>query len=222
MTSGVYNHKGQQGFQRGHKGFGTKTSFLKISKTMKRKYANGEIRNPFKGKKISHLKKYQFKKNGTPWNKGIKGYKIDRSWWNNEDVKKRHSENISKATRGKPRPDKRGNKSHFWKGGISKLREQIHQSYKYREWRREVFERDKYTCQDCKQKGNDLVAHHDKKSFAQILSENNVLTFKQAMDCKELWDVSNGKTLCDKCHKKTKNYGGLSNQKINVLKDGKV
>lgn len=75
--------------------------------------------------------------------------------------------------------------SYLWKGGITPLTQQIRQSLKYAEWRKQVFERDDYTCQRCLQKGNKLQAHH-----IENCSSNEDLRF----------DVNNGITLCKKCH----------------------
>lgn len=59
-------------------------------------------------------------------------------------------------------------------------------SPEYVKWRRNVFERDNYTCQVCGQKGGNLNAHHI-KSF----SKHKELRTK----------LSNGITLCEECHK---------------------
>lgn len=55
----------------------------------------------------------------------------------------------------------------------------------YREWRSDVFERDKYTCQCCGVKGGKIVAHH--------LDGYNWCVEKRT-------DIDNGITLCEKCH----------------------
>jgi|SRR3990167_8147139 len=70
--------------------------------------------------------------------------------------------------------------------------EKIRHSLAYKAWRTLVFERDSYTCQECKQYGGYLHADHI-KPFA-FYSE---LRF----------EVSNGRTLCVPCHKKTPTYG---------------
>lgn len=68
-----------------------------------------------------------------------------------------------------------------------------------REWRTAVFERDSYTCQVCQQLGNKLVAHHlngwDKHP-------------------NQRFDINNGVTLCQKCHKQFHSvYGNKKNTK---------
>lgn len=75
---------------------------------------------------------------------------------------------------------------------------------KYEHWRISVFTRDNYTCQCCGDcKGGNLVAHH--------LDGYNW--------CKERrTDVSNGVTLCEKCHLDFHNiykYGGNTKEQFN-------
>lgn len=56
----------------------------------------------------------------------------------------------------------------------------------YKLWRKSVFERDNYTCQKCHKKGVKLNAHHIKPWCI----------YKD-----ERFEISNGITLCEKCHK---------------------
>ncbi len=39
--------------------------------------------------------------------------------------------------------------------------------------------------------------------------------FEAAMTYTPLWDISNGKTLCEKCHKKKRHKGWKKEKKIN-------
>jgi len=98
-----------------------------------------------------------------------------------------------------------GNKNPNWKGGISKqyknLKEQIRRTFKYRQWHSDVFTRDNFTCQKCSIRGIYLEVHHIKK-FIEIIKENNIKTFYDALNCEELWNINNGITLCKNCHLK--------------------
>ena len=94
-----------------------------------------------------------------------------------------------------------------WKGGTSPLTMLVRSSFQYRQWRSDIFTRDDFTCQICgKRSEGDLESHHI-KSFNSIWLENNIKTFEEALNCEELWNINNGRTLCQKCHRKTENYG---------------
>jgi len=104
-----------------------------------------------------------------------------------------------------------GVKSSNWKGGITPLHNRIRGSFKYRQWRSDVFTRDDFTCQECGRRGGALRAHHGPKSFAFISELNDIRTFEQAMDCEELWNINNGITYCTKCH-------GIKEKELRELK----
>lgn len=55
------------------------------------------------------------------------------------------------------------------------------------EWRKKVYERDRYTCQCCNKRGGELEAHH-MDSFSDFPEKR--------------FDVGNGLTLCKTCHRK--------------------
>ncbi|MHA1483149.1 MAG: HNH endonuclease [Candidatus Heimdallarchaeaceae archaeon] len=105
-------------------------------------------------------------------------------------------------TRKKMSEAHRGEKAYQWKGGISLLSRFIRHCFKYRQWRSDVFTRDDFTCQECGVRGGDLEAHHI-KPFYKIIKENNIKTLQGALDCEELWNINNGRTLCLQCHRKS-------------------
>lgn len=96
-----------------------------------------------------------------------------------------------------------GDKSPRWKGGYKCLATKIRKSFKYRQWRSDIFSRDDYTCQKCNKRGGSLEAHH-LKQFIEIIRENNIISIEEAFICEELWNINNGQTLCSKCHNITK------------------
>lgn len=95
---------------------------------------------------------------------------------------------VSKRGVLNPQYGKRGEKCHLWKGGLTNKNLAIRLSPECREWRKAVLARDNYTCQNCGTHGGWLQAHHIKR-FA-LFPE---LRF----------EVSNGQTLCEPCHRKT-------------------
>jgi len=177
----------------------------KISET-NRKYRKNNEEKIKKSNKIYYLnnlekiKQRYIKKRGElkeriPWNKGKTGIYT-------EDTLKKMSESRRGKkvwNKGKTYPQFSGVNSNNWKGGITPLRPQIINNFKYRQWRSDVFTRDDFICQECGQKGGKLNAHHI-KSFSSILQYYEITTLKEALDCEELWNINNGITFCRKCH----------------------
>ena len=79
-----------------------------------------------------------------------------------------------------------------WKGGICSEMYLLRRSYEYGIWRNSVFERDNYVCQACGKRGDELNAHH-------------ILSFRDFPH--KRFDISNGITLCKKCHRKLHKKG---------------
>jgi len=102
-----------------------------------------------------------------------------------------------------------------WQGGKNSLHEEIRKSKQANLWRTRIFKRDKYQCQNCDEVGGDIEAHHI-KTFSILLKEflhqynqfsptEDIDTLIQlAVSYEPFWDIANGKTLCKKCHNKTK------------------
>ena len=121
--------------------------------------------------------------------------------FNDEELKEFRKNVGKRLNRGKgtPRPELSGENHWQWKGGKTKKRPHYN-NCKYRNWRRAVFKRDKYTCQDCgiktyKGLGKTirLEAHH-KKSWKKYPN------FR--------FNIDNGITLCVKCHRLTREKKG--------------
>ena len=158
------------------------------------------------GKRMSDEQKLKISKT----KKGVKR--------NPEDVKRTVAGNTGKKRSVEQKlrmylAQKNGSESHSWKGGMTPLIDLIRKIFKYRQWRSDVFTRDDYTCQKCNIKGGKLSAHHI-KSFFEIIRSNNIKSLEESIECEELWNINNGLTLCQECHKLTDNYGGKNIKNI--------
>jgi len=91
----------------------------------------------------------------------------------------------------------RGANHYNWKGGASEVSTSIRQMTENRKWMDAVVRRD-MLCLLCGAE-TDLEAHHV-KPFAEIMKEHGITTREQARQCSALWDLSNGVTLCERCH----------------------
>lgn len=96
----------------------------------------------------------------------------------------------------------RGENHYRWKGGVSRLNTNIRRMHENRIWSQRVRERDG-KCLWCGATEN-LDADHI-KPLVELLEEYRITNREQARNCKELWDINNGQTLCKKCHCKKDN-----------------
>jgi len=106
-----------------------------------------------------------------------------------------------------------GEENPHWQGGKTKLLQQIRNSQKYLNWKIAIFRRDNQTCQNCGFKGYRGIISHHIISLSKIIKENNIKNIFEAFDCLKVWDINNGITLCNKCHKKTDNFSWKENLK---------
>lgn len=94
-----------------------------------------------------------------------------------------------------------GEKNPRWKGGLDHHRIET-ATYEYRTWRKAVFDRDLYTCQCCGKRHITLNSHHIKN-------------WKDNPN--DRYDVNNGITLCEQCHKNFHSkYGKRNNNEIQL------
>jgi len=134
------------------------------------------------GKKHSKdTKKLQSKNNNT------------KLLWENKEYRQMMSDSHKGKMLGKDNP--------AYIDGRKPLVMRIRNHWMTENWRKSIFERDNYTCQDCKERGKELEAHHI-YPFSKIITKYKIDTLKKAIDCNLMWDTNNGKTLCKKCHKK--------------------
>lgn len=122
-----------------------------------------------------------------PWNKGIP--------WSPE----------ARTVLSANHADVKRERNPAWKGGTMSENHIARSSPKYLVWRDTVFKRDDYTCQEC--------GEHSGNGHAVIFEAHHVHGFADYPD--ERFDVDNGKTLCKKCHDKTK--GRRRNVEVRVL-----
>ena len=123
-------------------------------------------------------------------------YQHKKGWKHSEETKRKMRKKhrpFSEYTKRKMSESKRGDKHPNWKDGSSRVYRTGYWSKEYREWRMKVFLRDNFTCQFCEARSHVglgktiyLEAHH-LKSFAKYP--------------KLRFEVDNGITLCDECHK---------------------
>lgn len=187
-----------------------------------RKFCTKSCANKYKEMKNFHGSSTSFKKGMIPWNRGLKGEKSHMfgkhlkpasfSLERRKAISERmmgHKLNLGKKvsieTKEKMSLAHRGELSHLWRGGLTKLVAQIRKNYIYRQWRSDVFTRDDFTCQECGKRGGRLNADHI-EPFAIVLRKNDITSLDEAFNCNELWNINNGRTLCVDCHKNTDTY----------------
>lgn len=109
----------------------------------------------------------------------------------------RSRESFNEKYKGKKRPERQGLNCPRWKGGITPINHAIRTSLDSVNWRRKVFERDNYTCQECGVRNGDGKTH--------TLHAHHIKPFYKYPELR--FEVSNGKTLCKDCHLKGGSHG---------------
>lgn len=84
-----------------------------------------------------------------------------------------------------------------WQGGKTPVNKRLRGQFEYKQWRIAVFKRDKYSCTSCGASGVYIEADHI-KPFAYFPELR--------------YEISNGRTLCQPCHKLTDSWGVKAKQ----------
>lgn len=127
------------------------------------------------------------------------------NWRNGRRCPSCKAMNLSKMMSGSGHPN--------WKGGVTSFNKELRNFVKSIGWINDVFKRDNYVCKGCKKRGGKLAAHHV-IPLSYIREYFNITDLDIARKCDILFDVANGETMCEGCHKiyheKLKKRGELS------------
>lgn len=137
------------------------------------------------------------------------GEKISRAL-KGRKLSQEHIKNLSLALKGKQSAKKgkptnfRGEKHWNWQGGKTKMSISLRNSIEMKEWRNNIFIRNDYRCTKCGARngeGKRIILEADHIiPLSILLIKNEIKSIEQAYLCKEIWDLDNGRTLCQQCH----------------------
>lgn len=100
----------------------------------------------------------------------------------------------------------RGDKNSQWKNGISTENHRLRASKRWKVWREAVFTRDNYACQDCGARNGN--------GKAVFLHPHHIKSFTHYPELR--FEISNGITLCDNCHKRHTSWQTLRRRRRKV------
>ncbi|MCX6753730.1 MAG: hypothetical protein NTV03_01595 [Candidatus Nomurabacteria bacterium] len=84
----------------------------------------------------------------------------------------------------------------------SEFRKKLTEMPRYQIWTKDVIKRCENKCQTDKSHLGRKVEVHHLKSLYSIYKENNLDSDEEILNCKQLWGIDNGITLCKECHDK--------------------
>ena len=90
-----------------------------------------------------------------------------------------------------------------WKGGVSTENHRQRASKKWKVWRDAVFTRDNWTCKDC--------GARSMKGIKVKLYPHHIKPFAKYLELR--FEVSNGLTLCEDCHRRHTSWQNLNKKK---------
>lgn len=135
----------------------------------------------------------------------VKGTNNRTGYKHSQESKRKTSESHKKwcATnpdKVKARGAKSRGESHYnWKGGCARLNASIRRLTENRKWMDAVKDRDG-KCMVCGSVER-LESHHI-VPLAVLVGVHGITSREQARECKALWELSNGMTVCTRCHYK--------------------
>lgn len=101
--------------------------------------------------------------------------------------------------------ENRSGENHYrWIGGKEAYDDRYRNSNDYKEWRLSVYSRDGFSCRRCNRAKVQLNAHH-------------ILNFYKFKDLR--YEISNGITFCEKCHREFHKKYGLFQNNENQVKE---
>ena len=184
-----------------HKGF-------KMSEKSKEKMRQAKLKNPVRYWLGKHLSKEHFKKLHEARLKKAPKPRLGKTF--TEESKKKISETLKKKFKSGELISPlrklgliglKREKAMNWQGGKSFIGQNIRKTELYKKWRQEVLKSWNFTCALCYQQGGKLEADHFPVLFSEIVNRFSLKTADDYMNCKLLWDVTNGRILCKACHK---------------------
>ena len=139
-----------------------------------------------KGKKFSEATRKKL----SEANKGYKHFEEAKKKMKGKKFSEEHRKNLSKTLKGRKLSEEHRKKMslvHHKRLGTDPNRDKgVRETLEYHKWRRDVLERDDYTCQSCYKRGGKLQTHH---------------IFAVCHHPEEATKLMNGITLCKPCHK---------------------
>jgi hypothetical protein len=143
-------------------------------------WVKDKISNSMKGKMPKHFEEFKAK---SIFKKGHPQFNTGRTHF---------KKGFTPWNKGKNVPQIAGERAYQWKGGTYEKDRKIDMGRKmYKMWRKMVFLRDGYRCIWC--------------SSTKKLNADHIKSYSLYPELK--YDLSNGRTLCEECHKKTDSYG---------------
>ena len=141
----------------------------------------------------------KFVKGQKSWNAGL-----NVSGMSGRKCTDEHKAKIRAANLGELAPN--------WKGGLTEMNYRIRRSAEYKDWRESVYRRDNWTCQEC--------GSRSEKRKRLRLNADHIKPFALYPELR--FELSNGRTLCESCHRKTPTWGASIEKQATLESSGRT